>query len=291
MLEDQSWAAAWNNGKGAFNPMDTVEARYLKGDREPATSSVLVSSSKYLNNPLFRDVYAQMGLKRDGLDLPLAYLVPEMNQAFNECTDFTRVFTLLEAEKSANPEFAAFLNARFISDLTPESLGHHPAGTLGAEVRDFIIRTGFDIDFMFKGQPANDFIYLNKREVQGHDIAHMVTGLNPSPVGEIALAACNMVSNGNYFAPEFSVERNKHNAFITSTQIMRTALHYPAVLPTLLEAIAAGQRIGAKLKNPLVMIKWEDYFDLEIPQIREILGIEDAPPDNAWDWTFDALRG
>lgn len=46
------------------------EAEYLMGTVEPATSSVLTSNSKYLNSPLFRAVYAQMGLKRDGHDLP-----------------------------------------------------------------------------------------------------------------------------------------------------------------------------------------------------------------------------
>jgi len=271
--------------------MDAAEARYLKGDREPATSSVLISSSKYLNNPLFRDVYAQMGLKRDGHDLPAAYLIPELNDAFNELTDFSRVFELLAEEKARLPEFAAFIEAGFISTLTAESLAHHAPGTLGAQVREFIVRTGFDVDFMFKGQPANDFIYLNKREVQGHDIAHMVTGLDPSPVGEIALAACNMVSNSAYFAPEFSIERNKHAAFITSTSLMRAALHYPRTLPAFLEGIAIGQRMGAKLKRPLVMVKWEDYFDLPIHEVRETLGITDAPPDGHWEWTYEATTG
>jgi ubiquinone biosynthesis protein Coq4 len=271
--------------------MDALEALYLKGDKPPATSSVLTSSSRYLNHPLLRDVYAQMGLKRDGWDLPTAWLIPEVNQAFEELTDMSRVLELLAGEKARNAEFAAFIDDRFISNLSVETLAQYPDETLGGQVRAFIQRTGFDIDFMFKGPPANDFVYLIKREVQGHDIAHMVTGLDPSPVGEIALAACNMVANSRYFSPEFAVERNKHGAFITSTSLMRTALHYPAVLEAMLEGIAIGQRMGAKMEKPLVMVKWEDYFHLTVPEARAALGIEDPPADGVWEWTYEAARG
>ena len=52
------------------------EADYLKGANEPLAGSILISNSRYLNNPRFRDIYAQMGLKRNGHDLPAAYLVP-----------------------------------------------------------------------------------------------------------------------------------------------------------------------------------------------------------------------
>src|SRR5438445_417080 len=93
------------------------EASYLTGGREPAVSSVLVSSSKYLNNPLFRDLYAQMGLKRNGRDLPDAYLVPELNRAFAEVTDADAVAQLLAAERRRRPEFAAWLDERFVSQF------------------------------------------------------------------------------------------------------------------------------------------------------------------------------
>ena len=61
-----------------------AEADYLRGGNEPLRSSILTSNSDYLNNPRFRDVYAQMGLKKDGHDLPGAYLIPDINRAFAE---------------------------------------------------------------------------------------------------------------------------------------------------------------------------------------------------------------
>jgi hypothetical protein len=35
---------------------------------------------------------------------------------------------------------------------------------------------------------------------------------------------------------------------------------------------------------------WSLLLAYIVPEINEAFN-EDAPPDNAWDWSFDALRG
>jgi ubiquinone biosynthesis protein Coq4 len=271
--------------------MREAEAKYLRGENEPLAGSILISTSRYLNNPLFRDMYAQMGLKKDGYDLPAAYLVPDIGRAWREVTEPSKVQLAVDKEKAANPSFRAFCEKRFVSNLTIDNLTRYKEGTLGWEVCTFMKKTGFDLDFMFKGDPATDFDYLNKREVQNHDISHMVTGLDPSPVGEIALAVCNLIANQRYFSPELAFERNKSQVFLISTSIMRTGLHYPEVMPAMLEAIAIGQEMGKKLKLPLAMVEFESFFDKSIEETREALGIEGAPPNGVWEWTYDAARG
>ena len=267
------------------------EASYLMGAAEPLKSSVLISTSKYLNNPLFRDIYAQFGLKRDGHDLPAAYLIPELSRAFGEVTDYAQVFGALAAEKARIPEFAEWLDARFLSNFTPEAVAGCAPGTLGALIHDFIVKSGLDIDFMYTGAPANDFEYLVKRRVQNHDIEHMVTGLDPSPVGEIALIVANTVANSNYFQGDFVHELNAYGSILTATSISRAGLHYPAVLPTLLEGMARGHALGAKQKKPFFMIRWEDYLDWQVSAIREEFHFEDGPELGAWEWTYEAFRG
>lgn len=271
--------------------MSEAEAKYLKGENEPIAGSVLISTSKYLNNPLFRDMYAQMGLKRDGMDLPAAYLMPDVGRALREVAEPAKIQAAVEQEKASNAAFRAFCDKRFVSNLKIDNLSHYKEGTLGWEVFAFMKRTGFDLDFMFKGDPATDFDYLNKREVQNHDISHMVTGLDPSPVGEIALAACNLIVNQRFFSPEVAFERNKSLVFIISTSTMRTGLHYPKVMPAMLEGIAIGQEMGKQLKLPLAMVEFESFFDKSIEETREALGIRNAPPKDCWEWTFDAARG
>lgn len=270
---------------------DAAESAYLMGAVKPATSSILTSSSKYLNNSLFRDMFAQNGLKRDGHDLPAAYLIPEVLRAFSEVTDGPRLFALVEADKQRIPEFKAWLDERYLSDFNEGNLKGYEPGTLGARIYDFVVKSGMDIDFMFRGAPQNDYDFINKRRVQNHDIEHMVTGLCPSPVGEIGLIVANGTACHNYFSLDLAHEMNLNGYFLTSTSMMRTACHYPSVSPALLEAIARGYALGMKQKRPLFMARWENYLDWKIADVREEFNFQDGPEEGYWDWTFEAARG
>lgn len=267
------------------------EAAYLKGASQPAAGSVLTSTSRYLNNPRFRDIYAQMGLKRDGHDLPPAWLIPEVNRAMAEEMDYDHLLSLLAAEKARLPEFAAWLDERYVSEWTVESVAHCADGTVGALIRDFLQSSGMDIDFMFRGEPADDFAFINKRRVQNHDIEHMVTGLDPSPVGEIALIVANTVALFEYFTPEFANALTFQPMFLASTSLMRAACHYPSVTPAMLEGFALGHAVGKKHARPLFMIRWEDWLDVPVAEARKKLGFEDGPAPGHWEWTHAASRG
>ena len=270
---------------------DKADADYLKGDKQPVSGSLLISNSRYLNNPLFRDLYAQMGLKRDGWDLPAAYLVPEINAAIMQEIDYGDLLSLIAAEREKNAEFDAWLSEGFLSDWKAEDVADCKPGTLGAAIHSFLADSGMEIDFMFRGAPADDYTYINKRRVQNHDIEHMVTGLDPSPVGETALIVANTVAVHNYFSEELAHPMSLNGMFLTSTSIMRAACHYPAVVPAMLEGIARGQAMGEKQEKPLFMIRWEDHVDRPIAELREEFGFTDGPADGHWEWTHDASRG
>lgn len=267
------------------------DAGYLMGTAKPRTSSILTSDSALLNNPRVRDVYAQMGLKRNGTDLPDAYLVPEVNRALAEEMDMARLYTLLAEERAKKPEFAEWLDARFVSDWGNCELSGCAEGTVGAAIRAFIEDSGMEIDFMFRGEPADDFMYLVKRRVQNHDIEHILTGLDPSPVGEIALLVANTVACFNYFTPELAQMLSFQPMFLASTSLMRMACHYPSVTPAMLEGFALGQALGAKQERPFFMIKWEDWIDAPIVDAQQHFHFEDGPAPGHWTWTFDAAKG
>jgi ubiquinone biosynthesis protein Coq4 len=271
--------------------IDEQDAQYLMGVGRPRTSSILVSDSPYLNNPRVRDIFAQMGLKRNGIDLPDAYLVPEVNRALAEETDMERLHQLIVQERHRTPEFAEWLDARFVSDWGNTDLSNCAEGSVGAAIRTFMEDSGLDIDFMFRGEPANDFMYLVKRRVQNHDIEHIITGLDPSPVGEIALIVANTVACFNYFSPELAQMLSFQPMFLASTSLMRMACHYPAVTPAMLEGFALGQAVGAKQDKPFFMIRWEDWIDVPIHEARRHFRFEDGPPAGHWAWTFEAAKG
>lgn len=267
------------------------EAAYLMGTAQPAAGSVLISTSRYLNNPLFRDVYAQMGLKRDGLDLPPAYLIPQINRAIAEETDFAALNAMLAAERERLPEFAAWLDARFTSAWDLATVAGCAEGTVGALIRGFLETSGMEIDFMFRGEPADDFGYMIKRRVQNHDIEHLVTGLDASPVGEIALIVANTMALFRYFTPEFANALSLQPMFLASTSLMRAACHYPSVTPAMLEGFALGHDLGSKQERPLFMIRWEDWIDVPVEEARARLHFTSGPPTGHWAWTHEASRG
>src|SRR5207302_7711400 len=128
-----------------------------------------------------------------------------------------------------------------------------------------------------------------KRRVQNHDIEHMVTGLDCSQVGEIALIVANTVALFNYFTPEFANMLAFQPMFLASTSLMRAACHYPSVTPAMLEGFARGHAVGKRQERPLFMIRWEEWIDVPIAEARAKLGFEDGPAPGYWSWTHEAF--
>lgn len=267
------------------------EATYLMGEVEPQRSSVLTSNSRYLNNPRLRDVYAQMGLKRNGTDLPATFLIPEINRAIAEEFDMAEIAALISTERARLPEFAAWLDACFVSDWTLEKVAHCPPGSLGAAIYAFISGSGMNIDFMFRGAAGDDYTYLTKRRVQNHDIEHILTGFDTSDVGEIALIVANCIAIYRYFSPELAHALTFQTMFLTSTSVMRMACHYPSVVPAMLEGIALGVAMGNRQQRPIFMTRWEDWIDTPIEEVRRANQLDGGPPPGSWDWIKEATYG
>jgi ubiquinone biosynthesis protein COQ4 len=271
--------------------MKQSEVEYLKGGRSAAAagSTLLGSSSKYLNSARLRDVFAQEGLRKNGRDVPLAYLVPDAIEAFDQLKDLDLIRRLLADERQRKPDFAQWLDARFLSSIKVEQVAGCAPGTLGASVHEFMSSSGYAIDFMFLDEPKDDYEYLNKRLAQNHDIEHMVTGFGTDPAGESALMMCNANSWLRYFGPGLGGEMSRFNTYLTTMNLMKAGLHYAEVLATFYEAIRAGIEMGVSLERPLFLLRWEDYFDWPIAEIRSYLKLAGSPAVGAWNWTEAAF--
>ena len=81
------------------------ERQYFNGAirKVETESSVLVSSSKYLNSAELRGLVTQEMLRRNGPDLPNTAYIPEVAQALMMLEDFPRVMALFEEEKARLP--------------------------------------------------------------------------------------------------------------------------------------------------------------------------------------------
>lgn len=268
------------------NGMLSEEAAYLQGGAKLAAPSIINTSSKYLNNPYYRDTYAQIALRRSGDDVPPTYTIPMVAKAIGEVTDFTEFAGLIEAEKALKPQFAEWLAARRHTTYRPEDMVGYKPGTLGHAIGRFLAESGYEMNKMQLSTTkiVNDIDYISQRRGSIHDLEHMVTGFGPNYCGETALIWANITSIAHYFSPPLAQHISAGITFLASASMQQKSLHCPEILPEALKAIRMGIAMGEKLKRPLLLEPWEDMFDWQISDIQHHLGIEPGP-GATWDWT------
>lgn len=276
----------------ATNPVLTQRVdTYMRGDNQPVAGSVPVSTSRYLNSPLFVHAFAQRSLRRYGHDVPTTYDVPDMLRGIADVTDREEVQQAIDLEKNINPAFRAWIEARMVSRYEADALRGAKPGTLGAAVFEFITRTGLDINFLNEARESVDDVdYLRLRSGGGHDIQHIVSGFGPDPAGEHALGMMIVTCNAQAFNPVLARYANMPQIFITAAGYSRIALNYPQGLPTILEATELGIRAGRAVRMPLMMVEWERYLDWQLDDVRADLGFEPGP-GQAWEVTNETCLG
>ncbi len=250
-------------------------------------SSVLISNSKYLNNAELRHLIAQEMLRRNGADVPSTAFIPEVAQILHALEDVPAIIRLFEEEKARLPEFKAWLDRRELADFTKEELKGCAPGTLGAEIHDFMVRTGYELNFFFREvQVVNDYTFYLRQTALCHDIEHIVTGFGPNHGGEIALLNGNMYSKAQYFRPELAAFFNRIPSYLKSKTILKNGLHYPEAAVVYLEGEYRGVEQARNWKYPIMLVNWRDYTDWQLADIRAELGITPLlDPSDLWDDT------
>ncbi|MBO9723922.1 MAG: hypothetical protein J7530_06065 [Novosphingobium sp.] len=256
-----------------------ADRAYFNGAIKAITtqSSVLVSSSRYLNHAPLRALIAQEMLRRNGPDLPNTAYIPEVAQIFHELEDMGRIIQLFEMEKARLPEFRRWLEEKRLADFTIAELEYCAPGTLGAAIRDFMVNSGYQLDLFFQEvQVENDFTYYLRQTALTHDIEHMVTGFGPNHGGEIALLTANMHAKARYFHPELSAFFSRIAFYLKAKTILKDGLHYPEAMVVNLEAEFRGAEQGRNWTMPLMLVDWRARVDQQIVDIRRELGITPA---------------
>ena len=249
-------------------------------------SSILISSSPYLNDPELRDLIAQEMLRRNGPDLPTTAYIPHVVKCFMKYENWPRIFQLFEEEKARLPEFKAWLEGRKISLFTEEELANPEPGTLKEVVYDFVTNSPYNMDFFYQGlKIENDFDFYQKERTHSHDIEHMITGFETNHAGEIALLEANEVAVFDYFVPELAAFFNRTSAYLKAKTTMKSGLHYPESYAMEVKARQIGAAQGAAWKHPLFLIPYRDMLDRKIEDIREEFGITNPPPPGEWAHT------
>lgn len=246
-------------------------------------SSVLVSSSRYLNHGELRSLVAQEMLRRNGPDLPNTAYIPEVAQIMMVLEDYPRIMELFEQEKARLPLFKAWCDNRSLSDFKKDDVRHCKPGTLGAALFNWMETSGYELDVFYRELVVvNDLTFYLRQAALNHDIEHLVTGFGPNHGGEIALLNANMYSRVRYFHPELAAFFCRIQGYLKSKTIMKDVLHYPEAFALNVEAEFVGASQAHNWTYPIMLADWRAMVDWQMDDIRKELGITPVPPADLW---------
>lgn len=251
---------------------------YLNGRRKVRTeSSVLVSSSPWLNDARVREWISTENLRKNGHDYPLLYGLPTLMQAVDEVRDVDQAEQLVAEERRRNPAFDQWLTEGFVSSYSKEDLRAYPEGSVGRKLFEYMDE--FDLSPELNSRlldnpdwkPANTLDYWNLRMGQTHDLYHILGEIGFGSVAEYFITG---VVTGNVFrhlGAELAGALMTTNTLIMFPWMTRTMLHYPGAWPALWRNMSYGYAVGEQ-SDMLFAAKFETIMHLTPAEARAELG-------------------
>jgi ubiquinone biosynthesis protein COQ4 len=185
--------------------------------------------------------------------------VGEMSDALVE----TPAFDLAARQLQRNPACAKLIRDRYIpANYDLDKLLTYPQDSLGYIYAAAIKGSGFDPNLHIGMSAASDAKYVELRLSQTHDIWHVITGFDTSPIGEIGLQAVHLAQFPYPLA-----------TMLVANSLMSSTLLDPESLPSLLGAIAQGWQMG-ETAGALFAQKWEEAWDKPLAQWQAELNIQ-----------------
>ena len=251
---------------------------YLNGRRMVKTeSSVLTSSSRWLNDARIREWVSTESLRRNGHDYPLLYGTPVLLEAIDQVRDIDKVERLIKEERRKNPALDRWFDKRFISTYTLDDLKAYPQGSIGRQLFDYMndhdLSPQLDPRILANPDwtPELDIEYFNMRMGQTHDFYHILGEIGFGVVAEYFITGVNTGNAFAHFSPELAGELMTVNTFIMFPWMFRTMLHYPAAWPTLWRNMTYGHELGEQ-SDLLFTARYEELLPLSPAEARQVLG-------------------
>jgi ubiquinone biosynthesis protein COQ4 len=257
--------------------MDESDLPYLmRGRRQITTeSTVLISSSKYLNDIRIRDWVVNQSLKRNGNDIPPTYGIPRLIEAVREVQEHERIEELFLTARREWPELDRWFDERYLSTLKREDMKACPPGSIGGIWYAQLKGANMEVDIIPTFEPRSSFEYFFLRGVQIHDFMHILAGGGFNELGEIIPAFLKFGNLFRWFEPELAGLLNVQNSLLSLPMLMRNALNYPEVFLLSLDLANYALEVG-KNSNALFLYKYEDWLDLPVEEARARFGVHGA---------------
>lgn len=239
-------------------------------------SSVLVSSSKYQNDPRLRDWIAKVALKANGPDFLPAAEMYELIGILGELRDYDRIEELFHEERKTNTLLDQWLSEGFVSDYKLADMADCAPGTLGGIMYAAFADGGYEVQIVPHYEPKSQWEYYSLRSGQTHDFEHILTGGGFNYMGELVPYWFRLSTiDAHIQNKELAGEMAAMSVLGTTRYVVRTMLHYPEVWQTALQCIKQGIEVGTN-SDPFWMAKMEDYWHMPLAEARAALGIRGA---------------
>ena len=239
-------------------------------------SSILVSSSKYLNDPRLREWIAKIALKKNGPDYPPAVEMHELINILGDLRDYDRLEALFTEERKNNPALDRWFEEWHCSEYSIDDLKHCPAGSVGGIYYKAATEGSYEIQIVPNFKPQDQWQYYSLRAGQTHDYEHILTGGGFNYMGELIPYWFRLATIDTHIQnKELAGEMNAMGILGTMRYVVRTVLHYPETWGTALKCIQQGITIGRN-SDPFWMARIEDFWNVPLEQAREQLGVRGA---------------
>jgi ubiquinone biosynthesis protein Coq4 len=169
----------------------------------------------------------------------------------------------------ASPVAEQMLADRYLSP-TPDvaQLSALPDGTLGREFARYLTDNGLDANLLRESafieahrKRGDDVGYLAERGFQLHDLFHVLTGFDTTPLGEVRVVSFTVAQTP---AP--------YPAMIIASRPLQMVLYKPELLPPVMDAITEGWALGRRAR-PLMHVHWEEFWERPLAELREEHGL------------------
>lgn len=265
----------------------------LRGVMPVATeSSLLVSSSKYLNHARLREWLAMICLRRNGPDFPPQAEMYEFVDIINEIRDHDYIEHLFTEERKTNRRLDNWLGEGHISNYGSLGLADYPEGSVGRILHREILAAGYELETYDLPQPKTQFDYFNVRANQNHDLEHILTGGGIDYMGELVPYWYRITSHFKFLSPELAGEVSVLYLLGSLRYTIRTMLHYPQCWPTCQQSIERGMKVGRE-SDALFMARYEEVLALPLAEARRQLGVAGVEEVDtaAVSWRWAEIEG
>jgi len=229
-----------------------------------------------LNDPRVREAIALRMLGRNGNDLPSTYTLPALFQALAENEDYEELFTLIATERHTNKAFDAWMSEGFLSTMSRDDFRDFGEGTVGRIYYEYLYDREFEPNIVAFKQPENEMEYWVIRASQVHDVfEHILAGAPFDIINEMIPTSMKIANVHKHLSAGLAGKFTIINSILTTSQINRATLHYPACVPALLERLERGLLIG-RTSEPYFMMKYEDILHLSVEDARKAIGMNNA---------------